>query len=160
VLGRQFEEGPMSWRRLQPLVVSVLMLASIAGAGDYDPLRDPQHDLRAAVKEAQVGGKRILLVVGGEWCSWCKILDGFIKATPDVAELWTKHFITVHVNFSEENQNATFLGQFPVIEGYPHIFVLDKDGRLLHSQETSLLERGNSYSRDRLKAFLQAWTPK
>jgi len=142
-------------------VAALLAVAVVESsfAGDYDPKRDPEQDLRQAVKAAESGGKRILVIVGGEWCGWCKILDGFVKENADVARLWGEHFITVHVNFSPENANAAFLSRFPAIEGYPHIFVLEKDGRLLHSQETDALESGRSYSKEKVTHFLRAWIP-
>ena len=47
---------------------------------------------------------------------------------------------------------------FPKIPGYPHLFVLDKTGTLLHSQNTSMLEDGKrSYDLERFTAFLKKW---
>ena len=54
---------------------------------------------------------------------------------------------SLKVNFSPENQNRSFLRRYPRIPGYPHIFVLESDGRFLHSQGTAELESGRSYSR-------------
>jgi hypothetical protein len=61
------------------------------------------------------------------------------------------------VNFSPDNENKAFLSRYPKVAGYPHLFVLDKTGKLLHSQDTALLESGKSYSRERMKAFLLKW---
>ena len=44
------------------------------------------------------------------------------------------------VNFSPENENKELLSKYPQIPGYPHIFVLDSGGNLLHSQFTGDLE--------------------
>ena len=50
------------------------------------------------------------------------------------------------------------LSKFPKIKGYPHLFVLDKDGKLLHSQDTVLLEDGkSSYVLEKFKEFLLKW---
>jgi thioredoxin-related protein len=143
------------------MLVALCLVATCGRLGrDYDPSRDAEQDLRRAVEQAQSSGRRILLIVGGEWCSWCKTLDRFIKNTPEVAVIWNGQFITVHVNVSPENENTAFLSQFPEISEYPHILVLDKDGHLLHSQGTSQFESGGSYSTQRVMAFLEAWTPK
>ncbi len=63
------------------------------------------------------------------------------------------------LNFSPENENRAVLSRYPAIPGYPHIFVLDTDGKLLHSQGTAELEEGQSYNLQRFTAFLEKWAP-
>ena len=41
---------------------------------------------------------------------------------------------------SDENENKAFLSKYPEIQGYPHLYVLEKDGTLLQSQNTAELE--------------------
>ena len=65
--------------------------------------------------------------------------------------------MTLKVNFSPENQNRSFLGRYPLIPGYPHIFVLESDGRFLHSQGTAELESGRSYSKEKMMQFIDRW---
>lgn len=125
---------------------------------EYDPTRDPAADLAATVTAAQAGQKQILLQVGGDWCSWCRRLDNYIATHPAVARVLAENFIVQKVNYSEENQNADFLAQFPKIDGYPHWFVLDSDGKLLNSQSTGVLEAGESYSEPTLLIYLRSWT--
>ena len=125
----------------------------------YDPKRDAAEDIQNAIKEAQHTNRRILLEVGGEWCSWCHTLDGFFEAHPDLLLLRDKKFVTVKINFSEENENKELLARYGKIPGYPHLFVLDSDGKFLQSQDTSPLENGKSYDLQRLTAFLTKWAP-
>jgi uncharacterized protein YyaL (SSP411 family) len=96
--------------------------------------------------------------VGGEWCIWCHRLDDFFSAHPDLTKLRDKNFVTVKINFSEENRNNEVLARYDEIPGYPHIFVLDSDGKYLHSQNTSPLESAKSYSLERLTSFLSYWS--
>src|ERR1700716_2292009 len=112
---------------------------------NYDPKRDAAQDIQDAIKEAQRAHKRILLEVGGEWCSWCHTLDRFFDAHPELIQLRDKNFVTVKINFSEENQNKEVLSRHGPIESYPHILVLDADGKLLLSKETGSLESGKTY---------------
>jgi len=126
---------------------------------DYDPGRDPAADLQAAVQLATEHDKRILLQVGGQWCSWCKLLDRFIHDHPALHGLLVEHFLIVKVNFDRENENAEFLGQYPQIHGYPHIFVLEGNGTFLHSQDTAVLEEGRTYNEGVLLEFLKEWIP-
>src|ERR1700681_3847078 len=125
----------------------------------YDAKRDAAADIQGAVKEAQRNKKRVLLEVGGEWCGWCHTLDKFFETHPDLLALREKNFITLKINFSEENENKEVLSRYAAIESYPHILILDSDGRFLHSQDTGVLESGKSYDFDKLIAFLIKWSP-
>jgi len=148
------------WRMTCLVLAAATLAACGAKTAIYDPSRDPQADVRTAAEQARREQKHIVLVIGGDWCVWCVRLDRFIRDTPEIAAAWNAQFVTVHVNSSPENENAAFLGTYPRIQGYPHIFVLDRDGRLLHSQDTSVLEAGKGYSPERMKAFLEQWKPK
>jgi hypothetical protein len=56
-------------------------------------------------------------------------------------------------------ENKKVLSRYPTIPGYPHLFVLDTGGRLLHSQDTSQLESGRSYDLEKFFSFLKKWAP-
>lgn len=139
-----------------PAAADVAAIAALSAG--FDPLRDPEADLATARVEAQRGGKRILLDVGGEWCSWCHVLDRFVADHADIRRFRDAHYVWVKVNYSEDNENAAFLAKFPPITGYPHLFVLDAEGRLLHSQSTAGLEKGQGYDHDKFMAFLRDWS--
>jgi len=124
----------------------------------YDPARDADADIRAAVAEAKRSGRRVILDVGGEWCGWCHTLDRYFVEHPDLQKYRDAHFVWLKINMSPENQNQVVLGRYPRINGYPHLFVLDQDGKLLQSQDTSPLEEGPSYNLDRMTEFLNKWT--
>jgi len=123
----------------------------------FDPARNPQDDLKAAIEAALKENKRIILDVGGEWCGWCKYMDRFLFEHPLLAKIRDDNYVWVKINFSEENENVPFLGAYPEISGYPHLFVLDKNGKLLESKDTSELEDGKVYNLARFTAFLQQW---
>lgn len=139
-------------------------VAAVAGLNaQFDPARDPVADLATAKVEAQRGGKRIVLDVGGEWCSWCHLLDAFVEGDAEIRSFRDANYVWMKVNYSEDNENAAFLSQFPAIKGYPHLFVLDADGTLLHSQFTGELEadkgQPKGYNRERFFAFMKEWAP-
>ena len=134
-------------------------VAPAYSVAEYDPARDPAEDLRTTVERAQAEGKRILLEVGGEWCSWCHALDAYVHGNAAVAEALRDGFLIMKVNMSEENRNEAFLSDYPEIPGYPHLFVLERDGTLLHSQGTGVLEEGPSYNEQVVLDFLSTWAP-
>ena len=125
----------------------------------YDPRRDPDKDLVAASEEANRSNKNIFVVVGGEWCSRCHTLDRFFHEHADLAALRDKSYVTMKVSMSQENPNKAFLSRFPRIHGYPHIFILDAQGKLIQSQPTNVLEDGRSYNVERFKKLLEQFSP-
>jgi thioredoxin-related protein len=128
-----------------------------AAVEKFDPARDPEADLKAAMSEAKRTGKRILLDVGGEWCIWCHRLDTLFMKNPDLADQLHQGFVVVKVNYSPQNKNERFLSGFPKIPGYPHLFVLDENGMLLHSQDTGELESGKGHDPVKVVAFMDSW---
>ena len=150
---------------MRSVVVSLAMmaLASLANAADlptkFDPARDAAADVARATSLARAQGKRVVVDVGGEWCVWCHIMDRFIAGNPDVRALIDAHYVWVKVNFSKENENAALLSRWPAVAGYPHLFVLDADGKLLHSQDTGKLESGKGYDKRKFVDMLRKWAP-
>ena len=97
------------------LIAMAFMMAppQTARYAGYDPKRDPAKDLEAAIVEAQRDNKRILLVIGGEWCGWCHILENYLKANDDVRKTWNDNYVSFKVNWSGENRNEAFLKGYP-----------------------------------------------
>jgi thiol:disulfide interchange protein len=126
----------------------------------YDPGRDPEKDLASAAAEAKDSKRYIFVVVGGEWCVWCHIMDDFFREHPDLKALRDKNYVLMKLNMSRENENRAFLARYPKIHGYPHIFILDADGKLVQSQATNELEDGRSYNAKRFQKFLEKFAPK
>ena len=141
------------------LLESRVDLESIYLVSEYDPERNPFTDLEQAVVEAEKNNKHILLEIGGDWCVWCHILDDFFQNKPKVAAALQQNYVVIKVNFSDENYNEAFLSQFPPAAGYPHFYILNQHGELLHSQNTAELEEGRSYNDEVFLAFLEDWRP-
>ena len=127
----------------------------------FDAKRNPADDLKLAVKEAERTSRRILLDVGGEWCIWCHRLDTLFLKDVDLSAFLHDNFVVVKVHYdNKKNKNEAFLSQYPKVPGYPHLFVLEKNGKLLMSQDTGELEEGKGHSKEKVLAFLQEWAPK
>jgi thioredoxin-related protein len=147
------------------IAIASLVLFVIASAAaeslpeKFEPSRNAARDVGAAVAMAKSQGKRVIVDVGGEWCSWCHILDRFITDNPDIGALIGERYVWVKVNYSKENKNGVVLSRWPKVAGYPHLFVLDANGKLVHSQDTGALEAGKSYDKAKVLAFLKRWGP-
>lgn len=150
--------------RIYLLLVLYLLAPIVSAAGAfpaysqvYDPARDPFADGRAALQLAKQTRRRVLIEAGGNWCSWCHLLDRFMTENKRVREKLDRNFVVLKINISEENDNADFMAGLPKPLGYPHIYISDADGRILYSKDTAeLLEKGR-YSEMRFVNFLDQW---
>jgi thiol:disulfide interchange protein len=128
-------------------------------AQTYHSERSAAADIDRAIIEAQKTGKRILLDVGGDWCSWCRALDRLMQENPDVLRIRDRNFVTVPVYYSSENKNGQVLSHYSKVLGIPHLFVLDETGRLLHSQHMIELQSNGNYTPEKMKEFFSKWSP-
>jgi hypothetical protein len=125
----------------------------------YDDQRDAAQDLARTIERAKAEHKHILVQVGGDWCGWCKRMSRFIETNEQVRAHVSRDYLLMKVTYDEKQPNTAFLSQYPKIKGYPHLFVLSSDGKLLHSQETADLEEGSAYNEQVYVSFLEKWKP-
>jgi thiol-disulfide isomerase/thioredoxin len=125
----------------------------------YDSARNPMTDLAATITRAKAEKKNILVQVGGDWCGWCHLMSTFIETNEKVRDTILANYLVMKVTENADNKNAAFLSQYPSIPGYPHLFVLDTNGKLLHSQGTAELEQGQGYNETAYLEFLNKWKP-
>jgi len=123
----------------------------------YDVNRNPNADGRAALQLARQTSRRVLIEVGGDWCSWCHVLDRFINDNPRLRSRLHETFVVLKVNVSDENDNAQFMASLPPNLGFPHMYITDADGVVLHSQDTAEFRHKGKYSEQRILAFLERW---
>ena len=123
----------------------------------YDTSRNPNADGRAALMLAKDTHRKVLIEVGGDWCSWCHILDRFIKGHPKLESRLHETFVVLKVNVSDVNDNAEFMASLPPALGYPHMYITDNNGDVLHSQDTAEFLVNKKYSETRFMTFLDHW---
>lgn len=145
--------GEMAWQAATPAARPYIPVTR------YDPKRNPSADLAKALAEAKRTGRNVLLVVGGDWCDWCKVMDKFFAGHADVRALRERNFVTLKINMSPQNENQAFLSRYPKIPGYPYLFVLDAHGKLLQPQRANVFQDGDTYNVPRFARFLAAYGP-
>ena len=123
----------------------------------YDTERNPNADGRDALKLAKETNRLVLIEVGGDWCGWCHTLDRFIKDHPEVESRLHQTFVVLKVNISDVNDNAEFMSAFPPAKGYPHMYITDNSGAILHSQDTAEFRENKEYSERLFMAFFDHW---
>ena len=125
----------------RPLLLTLCLAATSAYASTrlgYDPESDPFEEYQAAIAQAQVEHKRVLIIAGGDWCRWCYTLDRFVKRNDDVNEALLDAFVVMKVYIGDENYNEFFFAQLPEARGAPHFWVVSPDRNVLASQPTAV----------------------
>lgn len=128
----------------------------------YHPEENAEEKIAALIKTAQQENKNIIIQAGGNWCIWCLRFNDFVQKTPDLKQIVDQHYLYYHLNFSPENKNEkvfTKYGNPGAKYGYPVFIVLDKNGKMIHTQDSSVLEEGKGYSREKVKDFFEKWKP-
>jgi thioredoxin-related protein len=127
----------------------------------YHPEADAKAEVDAAVKRAAAENKHVMLMIGGNWCRWCKMFDKMQKETFAVDSALKANYIFVHVNFSKENKNLPLLSTlyFPQRFGFPVFVVLNGKGERIHTQNSGYLELGEGYDTKKVVEFFEQWGP-
>ena len=124
----------------------------------YNPNADAKKDFENVKRQALKDSKNIFSVVGGNWCIWCKRLNLFLNQDAKLKGLLNNYEV-LHINYSKENKNEMLLNSLgnPQKLGFPVILIVNSKGTVLHTQNTGDLEKGNSYSTEKLTEFLTQW---
>ncbi len=123
----------------------------------FDESRNPFKDGAAAIELASQTNRRILIDLGGDWCVWCHKMDAFFDENPDLKQRLHQAFVLLKVNVSDDNPNSEFLQTFPKPLGYPHMYVSDKNGSVLWSQDTADFLKNGQYNREAFMRFFDRW---
>jgi thioredoxin-related protein len=127
----------------------------------YDPSLDGMKQIKEAVVRAGKEGKHVLIQYGGNWCSWCVKFNAFCKADTGITNIITKNYIAVKLNYDQTNKNDeanAYLGN-PTRFGFPVFIIVDGKGKVIHIQDSSLLEESSGYSKEKVTGFFTQWTP-
>lgn len=160
------------------ILTTVFMLVAIMASAQanlkkvYDEAIDPMEQIDQALAVAQSADtdKYVVCQVGGNWCPWCLRFADFISKDSDITKVINENYIYIHVNYNPrksvgEQQAKTAaalmrrLGH-PQRFGFPVFVVLDPKGSVLHIQDSSFLEEGQGYNKEKVLRFFNAWTPK
>jgi thiol:disulfide interchange protein len=104
----------------------------------YSAEADPKADIAAALKQASLEHKRVILSFGGDWCGDCQVLDIYLHQSPNL-EIFDKNYLLVHIDIGHFDKNLDIAEKYniPLKKGVPALAVLDAEGRLVYSQQAA-----------------------
>lgn len=171
IFGKGATMSMMSRFRSLHLALVLAVVATVAGPATaqvmktpmvnkhlYSATADAKADVAAALKQARIEHKRVILDFGGDWCGDCQVLDIYMHQSPN-DELLAKHFIVVHIDIGRFDKNTDVAKKYdiPLNKGVPALAVLDGKGKLLYSQKTGEFEDMRNMSPKSVTDFLNRW---
>lgn len=130
-------------------------------ARPYAVVPNAASQVDAALARASANGKRVLLVMGANWCHDSRALAGWLE-TPRFAALVAERYELVFVNVgmpqSGDGHNLDIAQRFGLEEfpGTPAVLVLTKDGQLVNPDTAASWRNAATRSEDSIIAELTA----
>jgi len=154
-------------KKFRFLIISAFMFFSAATMAQetkklYDPSLDGMKQIKDAVAEAGKQNKHVLIQYGGNWCPWCIRFHEFCKSDTAIMKIISENYVPVKLNYDPSNKNLSsneYLGN-PIRFGFPVFIIIDGKGKVLHIQDSGLLEEGKGYSKEKVVGFFNNWTAK
>lgn len=145
---------------------AIIMNAQTGLKKVYNEKINPMEQIDEALMNAKAEGKFVVCQVGGNWCPWCLRFADFIAKDTTISTLIEENFEYIHVNYNPRNKETEAKAK-PMLKrlnnpsrfGFPVFVVLDTEGRVLHIQDSSFLEEGQGYNKEKVLRFFKNWTP-
>lgn len=161
-------------KRLFIIVLALFMLSLSDAQAQlkkvYNDEIDPMEQIDKALVQASEQGKFVICQLGGNWCPWCLRFADFITTDEEISKVIDDNFVYIHVSYNPHKstddaakaRDAALLKRLgnPGRFGYPVFIVLDSSGTVMHLQDSSFLEEGKSYNKEKVLRFFNNWTPK
>lgn len=127
----------------------------------YDVRPDAMGDVDAALARASANGKRVLLVMGANWCHDSRALAGWLE-TPRFAALTAERYEVVFVNVgmpqTGDGHNLDVARRFGLTDfpGTPAVLVLTAKGELVNADTAASWRNAGTRSEEAIIAELSA----
>ena len=148
---------------------ALLLDAQTALKKVYNEDLNPIEQIDEALDKARKEGKYVVCQVGGNWCPWCLRFADFISRDSTISQVIDQNYVYIHVNYNPRKVDDETHAQMtkamlqrlnnPVRFGFPVFVVLNKNGKVIHTQDSSFLEEGNGYNQEKVLRFFNCWTP-
>ena len=128
----------------------------------YNDKENAEEKIKELVAQPKKENKNIMIQAGGNWCIWCLRFNQYVQTTPELKEIVDENYLYYHLNYSPENKNDKVFAKYDnpgAKYGYPVFIVLDQNGKMIHTQDSAVLEEGKGYSLEKTKAFFMKYVP-
>jgi thiol-disulfide isomerase/thioredoxin len=111
----------------------------------YDDRADADAALAATIARAKASGKRVLIDLGGNWCTDCRILAAVMEL-PELKPFIAKHYEVVEIDVGRMNKNMQIPAKYGVtkLAGVPTVLIVDTNGKLINATNSADLADARS----------------
>jgi thiol:disulfide interchange protein len=153
--------GMLGTYKIGPKLYNRHRLGQLQGRQVYDERLNAQAAFTGALAQANDTHKRLVVVVGGNWCQWCLVLDDLLHQDDTLRSYLAQHYVLLKLDSQAAKSLDESWGR-PSHNGVPVLIFFAANGAVKHIQETGSLElwRGRILGHDpkRVLSVLQRWS--
>jgi len=126
----------------------------------YDEAANADAAVNAAFERARISHKRVLIDLGGNWCTDCIMFANVIRL-PEVRSFVARHYETAFVDVGRFNKNLQIPARFGItkrLEGVPSVLIATADGKLVNRDHTAALADARHMTPQAIADWLAQWT--
>ncbi|WP_339689240.1 thioredoxin family protein [uncultured Parasphingorhabdus sp.] len=129
-------------------------------ARPFDESANAVEQVDAALARAQLSGKRVIVVMGANWCHDSRGLSGWF-AEPRFAAMLAVKYELVYVDVGMKDRNIDIARRFGIksIKGTPTVLVLSSDGDLLNPKSAPKWRNAASREEDDIFVYFDQFAP-
>ncbi|MEP3226905.1 MAG: thioredoxin family protein [Parasphingorhabdus sp.] len=129
-------------------------------AKPYDKKASAAENVDAALARAMLSDKRVLLVMGANWCHDSRGLAGWFE-TPRFANMLKSQYELVYVDVGHRDRNIAIAQRFGIekIVGTPTVLILSSSGALLNRDTAPTWRNAASREEDEIFEYFHKFTP-
>jgi thioredoxin-like negative regulator of GroEL len=140
-----------------PTTAAAFVPASVSHpeAKAYYAARNASADVEAALARARINGKRVVIVLGANWCHDSRALAGWFEMARFKAMLIPRYEL-VYVDVGQRDRNIHVAQRFGLskIKGTPTVLIVSANGKLLNKRDAPTWRNAASRSEE---AIFQAF---
>lgn len=110
-------------------LVIYVVAANLPATVSSEGIHFYEGSLSEVLKKAKEENKPVFVDVSASWCGYCKKLKRNAFSDKQVGSYFNEHFINISID-AEKGEGPTVAQQYNV-QGYPTLFVIDKDGKVI-----------------------------
>lgn len=148
--------------RTNPFLLLFILVCGI-GFANCKPAVSEDARTEATYREslsiAESNGRKVLIVLGADWCADCRSLKERFLGNPEIRNLLLERYLVLHVDVGRFDRNTGFTEQFgsPEKKGIPALVVVDPKvdgGRILATTQGGEFSSARSMSDEAIFQYL------
>ncbi len=147
-----------------PMLAAAPTGSAYPEATPYDKMADSTAAVDTALSRAKLSGKRVIIVMGANWCHDSRALAGWFES-PRFAAMLKEKYEVVYVDagmpqMQGQERNQHIIKRFggKKQKGTPYIMILSTDGKLLNKKDAPTWRNAQSRGEEAVYQYFQQFT--